>query len=170
MIRQRDTVIRIAIHPDIFVAEVLQSSASPYSLFSACNSGLFGMVQHFERSAKRKNDNLFCSMNNFEKRWKKLFQAIEGQVLQPVSCQGVYFLHILFAKSAEGKDTTVRQEAMATGEEPLRVGKPLQGGTGSYQVRFLWKLKGFRITRHEFDSSFVVPIADVLYTFFHFGA
>ena len=62
MIRQRYTVIRIAIHPDIFVAEVLQSSASPYSLFSACNSGLFEMLQHFERSAKRQNDNLFFSI------------------------------------------------------------------------------------------------------------
>ena len=64
MIRQRDTVIRIAIHPDIFVAEVLQSSASPYSLFSACNSGLFEMLQHFERSAKSQTDTFLMSLHD----------------------------------------------------------------------------------------------------------
>lgn len=41
---------------------------------------------------------------------------------------------------------------MAAGEEPFRIGKPLQGGAGRYQVCPLREIKSFGITRQKADG------------------
>ena len=59
-------MVCIATHSDILIAEVLQAPASPNSLFGAGHSGLFKVLQHFERSIERQGDNLFSGVKDFE--------------------------------------------------------------------------------------------------------
>ena len=153
VISQRNTTVVLAVHPDIFLAETLQASARPDSLFRPGNSGLSEVLQHFERSAEWQGDNLFFGIKNLEAGRQQGFQFFEREVLQSVSGQGMYLPHILLPESTECKNAAVRQKAVATGEEPFRIGKPLQGGAGRYQVRPLREIKRFRVTRQKADGG-----------------
>ena len=66
VISQRNTTVVLAVHPDIFLAETLQASARPDSLFRPGNTGLSEVLQHFERSAEWQGDNLFFGIKNLE--------------------------------------------------------------------------------------------------------
>ena len=68
VISQRNTTVVLAVHPDIFLAETLQASARPDSLFRPGNAGLSEVLQHFERSAEWQGDNLFFGIKNLEAR------------------------------------------------------------------------------------------------------
>ena len=108
VISQRNTTVVLAVHPDIFLAETLQASARPDFLFRPGNAGLSEVLQHFERSAEWQGDNLFFGIKNLEAGRQQGFQFFEREVLQSVSGQGMYLLHIPLAESAECENATVR--------------------------------------------------------------
>lgn len=53
-------------------------------------------------------DNLFFGIKNLEAGRQQGFQFFKREVLQSVSGQGMYLLHIPLAESAECEDATVR--------------------------------------------------------------
>ena len=153
VISQRHVPVCISELPDILLTEPLQSSACPYPLFGACHSGLFQMFQDGLRRGEGEGYNLLFGMKYVEVGSQQLLKALDGQIVQSVSGQTADLMHVLCPESAEGEDTVLCQCMVATEKESFRIIEPLQGGTGSYQVRVFGEVKAFCISRQKTDFS-----------------